>query len=526
MSSRDDLSVDELIGRCGLADLTVACGDVTRVVRSAMCTIHDPLVPMDAGGAGVLLAVGVAAADLPELVRSAEAAGFDAVVARGAAETAEQLPETGLGVLDLGATLTWSQVERLVSGILTMESNRHGGDLFDTANTTASLLGGAVTIENLDQTVLAYSTVDGQVIDEDRRRSILGRHVPTLPENDEQYAAVFASSGVVRITGVGHALDRLAIAVRLGTDVLGSMWVVDEGGLLPRDADYLLERAADLVAVQIVQNRSVSTFEREQRASLVQAVLEGRRTARPAVSRLGMPARGPFVVAALAVDFVASAGGGADVETHPRWNRLVTMVNVFVSAWQPTAGVCVLGGTIYILVPGVVATDVERVAANAAILVERAAATGIVVRAGVGSVVMSVDEISSSRREAELLATILGTEDDPSVLTALSCQSRVALWSLAQVLAEQPVVASEPISRLEAHDEQRGTDFVHTVATWFRHRMDTKRTAEALSVHPNTLRYRLGRARDISGLRDEADDLLLAWLTLRSRYDPAGSPRT
>lgn len=62
---------------------------------------------------------------------------------------------------------------------------------------------------------------------------------------------------------------------------------------------------------------------------------------------------------------------------------------------------------------------------------------------------------------------------------------------------------------------ERTTDVLRTLARWFREDGSPQRTARALSVHPNTVNYRLRRAEELSGLSLESyDDRLAAQVAL------------
>jgi len=150
------------------------------------------------------------------------------------------------------------------------------GDLFSLANAIAATTGGATAIEDMQQHVLAYSTLPGQLIDEDRREGILGRQVPDLPENAEQYASVFRATSAIWVPGAPPALARLAVAVRAGTQPLGSIWVVDAAGELDSDAEHALERAADIAALHMLHARSAADLARQQRAELHTPPARGR----------------------------------------------------------------------------------------------------------------------------------------------------------------------------------------------------------------------------------------------------------
>jgi sugar diacid utilization regulator len=68
----------------------------------------------------------------------------------------------------------------------------------------------------------------------------------------------------------------------------------------------------------------------------------------------------------------------------------------------------------------------------------------------------------------------------------------------------------DAVARLAAYDERRSTSLLGTLEEFLRHHGSVTATSEALYVHPNTLRQRLRRIRDVSGLDLEAAD----WLTV------------
>ena len=60
--------------------------------------------------------------------------------------------------------------------------------------------------------------------------------------------------------------------------------------------------------------------------------------------------------------------------------------------------------------------------------------------------------------------------------------------------------AREVLGRLATDDSERTLELIRTLARYFREDGSPQRTAKALSVHPNTVGYRLRRAEELSGL--------------------------
>nr|WP_244954208.1 helix-turn-helix domain-containing protein [Spelaeicoccus albus] len=72
------------------------------------------------------------------------------------------------------------------------------------------------------------------------------------------------------------------------------------------------------------------------------------------------------------------------------------------------------------------------------------------------------------------------------------------------------------LQALIEHDHRRGTDYRNTLIAYFVSPNDVDAAAARLHIHPNTLRYRVKRARQLFDLRiDEPDERLATWLGLR-----------
>ena len=80
----------------------------------------------------------------------------------------------------------------------------------------------------------------------------------------------------------------------------------------------------------------------------------------------------------------------------------------------------------------------------------------------------------------------------------------------------------DALRRLLAYDRSRRTELVRTLDEYLARRGNIAATAQALYVHPNTLRQRLQRIRAITGidLRSES------WLVRRARAEAAASRET
>jgi GAF domain-containing protein len=73
----------------------------------------------------------------------------------------------------------------------------------------------------------------------------------------------------------------------------------------------------------------------------------------------------------------------------------------------------------------------------------------------------------------------------------------------------------EAVDRLIAYDNKRRTALLDTLERYLAERRSVIECARALFIHPNTLRQRLGRIEELTGLRIDEDDLLSLELAIK-----------
>lgn len=485
-------------------------------------SIYDPFSPLEGIRGGILLGVGLHPAEprTGAVIREAAAAGFAAIVVKELEQDTSDLvraaDQAGIALLVVETEVGWRQLNALLDSALNASAGAGGtlstvgaGDLFSLANAIAAMVGGATAIENLQEQVLAYSTLDDQPIDEDRRLGILGRQVPFLPENAGQYASVFRASGAVHIEGIGEAMDRLAIAVRAGKEPLGSIWVVDANGSLDSEAEQALERAADIAALHMLRARSAHDLVRQRRSEQLRRLLDGGDDAVLVAGQLGLRDAGPFVVVAFEPDL--------DQVAEMTLARLTDLVTTHCEAHRQGAHCVLAGTTVYALFTQAAASSMPSVEALVRRLVERARASlAVELRAASGPAVTAASEIHRSRHDADLVLLMLASgRDGGSYASAGEVRSRLTLVELASLFRSTPRLMSPAAERTREYDAGSGTEYARTLRTYLDYSRDSAKTAAALSVHQNTLRYRLKRLHDVFGVDvDQPEDMLVLWLSL------------
>ena len=115
-------------------------------------------------------------------------------------------------------------------------------------------------------------------------------------------------------------------------------------------------------------------------------------------------------------------------------------------------------------------------------------------------------------RQAVLGIAVLKRES-----TVLSYEELGAYKYLLRIASEGGVrdATAEAVSRLAHYDRQRGASLLTTLEEFLRRRGNISATSEALYVHPNTLRQRLRRIGELSGIDLRKDDWLMVEIAVK-----------
>jgi hypothetical protein len=246
-----------------LAVLTAPAG-LDTPVRSITLTDVGPGAGATAGSLHLASVTHESTAEISRLMNSCVHAEATGLILRRRTCTPEVVEmirrESSLAVLHANDSVGWSALfNRLtaafaglsqIAEISTLEVPL--GDLFALANAIASRVGGATAIEDVQRCVLAYSTLRGQDVDEIRQEGILGRRVPSFPGDDEAYRQMWHATKAIRvITEYPGQLPRISVAVRVGAEPLGSIWVIEAERRFDDDAFATLNQAAVVAAVHL-----------------------------------------------------------------------------------------------------------------------------------------------------------------------------------------------------------------------------------------------------------------------------------
>jgi hypothetical protein len=425
-----------------------------------------------------------------------------------------------VALLGVGADVAWGQLYTLLrtaaTGIGLDDGPGPGGvavgDLFALANAVAAMVGGPTTIETPQSVVLAYSSLD-EPIDEGRRDTILGRRVPDTwlrrLEQDGIFHRLWATSDVISF-GYDEPSDfrtRMAIAVRAGGQILGSIWVAEGRRPFGPEAEAALREAARIAALHLVRHQAGDDLERRRNGELLRSVLEGRRPAELLAEPLNM-ARQSF---ATVIGFGLAATDAAEQAVHV--DRAISLIALYAEAYRHKVICTGVGNAVYVLLTDSARPDPARLRRLAAAIVAQSRdSLGIAMHAGIGSTV-ALDDLLDSRHEACLTLRALDERGTPGVVATLAdVRADIVLLRLRDLVVAEPQLLAGKLDQLAELDARKGhTRYLPTLRAYLDALGDIPAAAAALNVHPNTYRYRLRRLVELAGinLADPAERLVL-----------------
>ncbi|MER7248995.1 helix-turn-helix domain-containing protein [Kribbella sp. NPDC000426] len=545
MTNRPRASLGRVLDDLGATLLELVHGDPDGPAEIGGIVILDPLDEPVLPSHALVLGVGLHEPDrIADVLRDLGRQQAAGLVVRSPIAAGDLLAaavaESGVALLALTRGASWDQLAVLLRSLLAdgdvgevqTLAGMPSGDLFALANATAALLDAPVTIEDRSSRVLAFSGRQDEA-DTARVETVLGRQVP------QRYFRLLTEYGIFRelyrtdrpvhvpplpTTGETFTIPRVAVAVRAGDEILGSIWAAVRDPLTPERSQALCD-AAKLVALHMLRIRAGADVERRLRADLVSTALEGGPGARAALDRLGLADQHVVV---LALGIIAFDSEDSVVQTDESLvsqaglagerQRLADAFAMHLGAVHPRAAAALVGDVAYGLIP--VRPDrsdgEERAVRIGKHFLERIG-DRVTASIGVGPVVAEAAHLPNARAGADRALRVLRTgRGAPRVARLADVHVDTLLLELRDLIEARGDEPTGPIARLVAYDRQHNTDLVETLRAWLDAFGDVAAAAAAVYVHPNTFRYRLRRLAEVGGLDlDDPDSRFAAMLQLR-----------
>lgn len=553
MSVRSRSSLARVLDDLGATLLELLRGDVELASPIAGIHIHDSFGQIEPPLHALVLGVGVhqpaRIVDLLSELGGREAAALVVrLPAAVDADVAAAVDGSGVALLGLTPGASWAQLVAVLGTLLAefdigeAEPQTLGGlpfgDLFAVANAAAALIDAPVTIEDRASRVLAFSGRQDEA-DPARVATILGRQVPAEAFGQLAERGVYEKlqrqtgpvyTGPLTLSSGELSLPRVAVAVRAGSEFLGSIWAAVTGPLNEERMSAFGD-AAKLVALHLLRVRAGADVERRLRTDLVGTALEGGIGGTEAIARLGLIGR-PSIVMALSLPEGPTTDDTAEnaARSVAEQQHLSDAFAMHLGALHPRSAVAPVGQVTYAILPSIHTghTATENAVRSAQAFLDRSRSRALI---GVGRPVNDTAGLAQSRTDADrALRVLLAGGTSSAVATVDDVHFDALLLEFAELAAARGPIPVGPIARLVAYDARHNSYLVETLRHWLDAFGAVPAAAAVAFVHPNTFRYRLRRLAQVGEINLAAPDerfaamLQLRLLTLHGGAGAIGPP--
>lgn len=322
------------------------------------------------------------------------------------------------------------------------------------------------------------------------------------------------SQRALRLPNVGGVPAIIVAPILVGDEVPSYLITLDPSEeTFSEDMSLLVtEHAATICGVILGRERVVAAAARRVRDDLVEGLLLGRgRDAGDAArwaAHLGYDPAREHHVAAIAFELPPSRAADAEALRQ----RIRESIEHFMTTRAPEAIVSARDDEVVVVASA--SPDPGQLAqACLARLSELFPGAKVVI--GIGGPCRDPEEISGSYDQAHRTTQTLWRLGRTGVVSAFEDLGIHRLLLQVPDLGELRAFASEVLGKLSDHEHEHKSEYLATLACYFRENNSPQRASRLLHVHPNTVAYRIKRIEEITGLRlDNYRDRLIAQVAL------------
>ena len=337
------------------------------------------------------------------------------------------------------------------------------------------------------------------------------------------------SQRALRLPKVGGMPAIIVAPILVGDEVPSYLVTIDPSeNLFGEDMSLLVtEHAATICGVILGRERVVAAAARRVRDDLVEGLLLGRGRDNADASRwaahLGYDPAVDHHVLAIAFDLpsapLSAQGPGASSDEAAQRQRIWESIEHFIGTRAPDAIVSARESEVVVVVtaapdPKTPAMDARQLAAAClARLAELFPTAKVVI--GIGGTCRDPGEIARSYAQAQRTTQTLRRLGRTGSVAAFGDLGILRLLLQVPELAELRSFAADVLGKLSMHEHEHKSEYLTTLACYFRENNSPQRASRILHVHPNTVAYRVKRIEEITGLRlDNYSDRLIAQVAL------------
>jgi len=404
-----------------------------------------------------------------------------------------------------------------------------GKGVNEICKTLSDLLESAVVIEDASFHLLAHAGGSG---DPHRKETIQRQGTPQRvlfdPHIQRMLREIEAKRGPIKVPPlphVGMSKERLIAPILAANQVLGYISVMDNQPHNEELAFLALEQASLVLALSIAKERELAEVEGRVRGEFLGDLLFGTYGDEAAAQRrarhLGYPLHGQHIVMLVDIDDFRGFNRARQVSEdaiQALKREFLRRVTAVVRASYPRALVQGRSDSVVSLLPlGTEPGDHQSRVQALGMQVKQSIADwkpGFTVSVGFSGPVEAPAGVAGAQREVTSVMDSLARFKRWGQVVAVP---ELGLTGLLAAVADERLVdyAQRLLGPLVEHDRARNGSLVATLRAYLE-TGEQQEAAKRLRVHPNTLRYRLDRIREIGGFElEEAETRLNLAVALR-----------
>ncbi|MXX83967.1 MAG: hypothetical protein F4Y70_10975 [Chloroflexi bacterium] len=537
MSDKNTATLQSLLRYSLPLGANLAAGDPeTQVNWAVTIRAQPPAFPDIYGGELALVSMDVLRSfdsrlTLANVLRQLVEVGVNAVLATGSADAQaiQAANKCGLSLLLVPAETSLTSVERAVNSLILNQSARLTERAIEIQRQLTRLAAENRDLPSLLQ-VMSRSTGKplvahdgaGQLLAQalpygGRRRSNGQNQNPAQLADFQRWLGEESPSlpGAISASPLGYTT-----ALQVEKRVAGYLSLVDSAASLAEFDRLVLTYGADVCAIEMAKNRAIASAVEQTRGDWIQMWLSGSPAdedlLRARAQQAGFAAGAAYV--AVVFRAISEAGQSRTLEA------LVPLVRDDMSRRQLVGAVGCYVETIVALYPidEADSNSLPRLRSLVEALRDQLAtrAPREQVAAGISRPAAGLSMLRDAYREAKDaigIASQLGDHEDATFYSDLK------LYQLLLALKERNLphlqqFHDDALGPLVAHDRNKRSELVRTLAGFFAANGNLARAAQELDVHRNTLVYRLERIAELTKLDlDDADNRLILHMALKTQ---------
>jgi PucR family transcriptional regulator, purine catabolism regulatory protein len=388
-----------------------------------------------------------------------------------------------------------------------------GKGVNEICRTLADLLESAVTVEDASFHLLAHA---GGSADPHRKETILRQGTPQRvlfdPQIQRMLREVEANRGPVKVPAFPHlgmSRERLIAPILAAGQVLGYISILDHPPHNEELAFMAIEQAALVLALSVAKERELSEVEGRVRGEYLEDLLHGTYGDEAAAQRrarhLGYPLHGSHVVMLVDIDDFRGFNRARQISEdaiQALKREFLRRVTGVVRISYPRALVQGRSDQVVALLPlGSEVADYQVRAHALGLQIQQAIAEwkpGFTISVGFSGPTEAPTGVAGALREVTSVMESLARFKRWSQVIAVP---ELGLTGLLAAVTDERLVdySRRHLGPLIEHDRLRKGSLVATLRAYLE-TGEQQQAAQKLRVHPNTLRYRLDRIREISGV--------------------------